>query len=90
LIEALASGKPVIATRLAGVKEAVMPGVTGLTVPPKDPETLAWAIRTLVSNDELRREMGRRARLFAEEKYDWNEIVNQYIRAYELASARSY
>jgi rhamnosyl/mannosyltransferase len=88
LIEAFASGKPVIATCLAGVNEVIRPGVTGLIVPPKDSEALACAIRTLVSNNELRREMGRRARLLAEEKYDWNRIVNRYLEVYDLALER--
>lgn len=88
VIEAFASGKPVISTSIAGVREVVRPGETGLMVPPGDAESLANAIGELLRNDELRREMGRRARLLAEEKYDWNRIVDRYLGVYDLALER--
>ena len=85
LIEAMASGKPVISTTIPGAREVVIPGETGLIVPPGDSESLANAMATLLRNDKLRYEMGCRARSLAERKYDWTDVANQYLRVYEAA-----
>lgn len=59
--EAMALGKPVIASRLAGTPEQVVEGVTGLLVEPRNASQLAEAIAYLVDNNELRRAMGNQA-----------------------------
>lgn len=68
IIEAMAAGLPVIATRVGGIPEAVEDGVTGMLVPPEDPQALADAIRWMVEHPAECAEMGRRgserARLF--------------------------
>lgn len=58
LMEALASGKPVIATQVAGVGELVEEGKSGFLVPPGDLQTLASRIRTLAQDADLRARMG--------------------------------
>ena len=62
LLEAMATGRPCITTDLPGVRENILPGTTGLIVPPKDEQALADAILKLVENDELRIQMGFNAR----------------------------
>lgn len=62
LIEALAVGTPVIATRVGGVPEIVEDGVNGLLVPPGDPDALADAIRRFFADDELRARLRAAAR----------------------------
>jgi glycosyltransferase involved in cell wall biosynthesis len=69
VLEAMAAGAPVIASRHAGIPEAVTPDVTGLLVPPGDPEALAAALRRLVRDPELRRRLGKRAREVAAERF---------------------
>jgi glycosyltransferase involved in cell wall biosynthesis len=59
LLEALALGRPVVACAVGGVPEIVVPGRTGLLVPPEDPAALAAAL------ERLRRDPGLRARLGA-------------------------
>lgn len=54
LMEALASGRPAVASRLSGIPELVEDGVTGLLVPPGDPVALADALQRLAMHDELR------------------------------------
>ena len=58
-IEAMAAGKPVIATRVGGLPELVEDGVTGFLVPPGDSEALANSISRLLSREELMEQMGR-------------------------------
>jgi glycosyltransferase involved in cell wall biosynthesis len=62
IIQAMAYRKPVVACRVGGNPEAIEDGVTGLLVPPKDPETLAQALDRLVADEALRRRMGEAGR----------------------------
>lgn len=62
VLEAMAAGKPVVATRAGGLPEIVDDGVTGVLVPPGDAEALARALATLVSSPTLAREMGVKGR----------------------------
>jgi glycosyltransferase involved in cell wall biosynthesis len=62
LMEAAASGKPVVASRLSGIPEAIENGAEGLLVPPGDAEALAQALATLAADPELRRRFGAAAR----------------------------
>ncbi len=73
LLEALASGKPVVASSIEGYDEVITDGVDGLLVPPKDPDTLADAITQLCQNDDLREKMGRRGLQKARE-YSWERV----------------
>lgn len=62
VLEAMAAGKPVVATSVGGTPEAVVDGETGLLVPPRNPEALATAILRLLGNSELRTRMGHAGR----------------------------
>ena len=61
-LDAMAAGLPVVATRVGGIPEIVEDGVTGLLVPPRDPEALAGAILAMAGDPARRRAMGERAR----------------------------
>jgi len=60
-LEAMAAGKPVVATNVGGLAESVIDSVTGLLVPPRDPRALAEAVGKLVGDRSLAGEMGKRA-----------------------------
>ncbi len=62
ILDAMAAGLPVVATRTGGIPEIVADGETGLLVPPRDPEALAGALERLASDAELRAAMGNRGR----------------------------
>jgi len=62
LIEAMAAGKPVISSRVGGIPEVVEDGVSGLLVPPEDPEALAKAIDRLMDKPELAKNFGEKGR----------------------------
>jgi glycosyltransferase involved in cell wall biosynthesis len=70
-----AAGLPVIASGLDGMPRSVRTGETGLVVPPCDPDALVEAIYELLANADLRREMGRRARLEAEAGHGWEHTA---------------
>ena len=82
LLEAMASGKPIVATNVGGIPYIVRNGKTGITVKHGDPEGLADAIKKLLSNSELRKQMGEKGLQLAK-KYDWEKIVSQIERLYE-------
>ncbi|HET9471952.1 MAG TPA: glycosyltransferase family 4 protein, partial [Usitatibacter sp.] len=69
LLEAMAAGCAVVATRVGGIPDLVEDGVNGLLVPPRDPAALARALRTLLDDPELASRLGRAARATVAERY---------------------
>jgi len=74
LVEAMACGKPVIATDLPGVRTVVDPGENGFLVKPGDVDDLAFRMRYLLDNEHMREEFGRRGRKKVEDQYSWDKI----------------
>lgn len=74
IVEGLLSGTPVIATRAGGPVEIVKEPETGLLVPPGDPAALADAVRTLLSNPERARSMGRAAQSYARRHFSVEQM----------------
>ena len=70
LREAMALGTPVVASRLAGIPEALDNGACGILVPPKDVSALADAIATLLGDESLRHQYARAARAHVERSFD--------------------
>ncbi len=85
VLEAFASGKPVVATKVGGCVELVENGVNGFIVPPRQPIIMAEKILNILSNDELRREMGVKARMKAEE-FSWSKIAEKHLKIYMEAT----
>ncbi len=88
-VEASASGKPVVATRVGGIPEVVIDGETGLLVPPHDPSALAAALRRLIEDTALRQRMGEAGRVFACGHHDRAAAVSAMIACYRRVLERS-
>jgi glycosyltransferase involved in cell wall biosynthesis len=81
LLEANASGKPVIASRVGGIPSVVRNGHNGYLVPPNDPKALAEAILRLKRDPRQSEEMGRNGRAVAE-LHDWKAVAEQTEKVY--------
>jgi glycosyltransferase involved in cell wall biosynthesis len=82
LIEALAAGRPVVATRVGGVEHVVIPDRTGLLVPPTDPEALARAVTSLLSDKELRERLGAAGRVHVRATFGADRLVEDMRALY--------
>ncbi len=89
ILEAMAAGKPIVATNVGGVSEAVIDGVNGHLIPPKEPISLAKAIINLINDSDKAKEMGKNSRMLVEEKFDLAKIVHDLTRCYELSLMRA-
>ena len=83
ILEAMASGLPVIATAVGGNPELVEDGVTGALVPPRDPAALADALRTFVRDPVRRTAAGLAARQRAETRFSLAAMMSRYTELYE-------
>lgn len=79
LLEAMASGLPIVATRVGGVPDVVVEGSTALLVPPGDPSALADALERVLSDPSLAARFGTAGRHRAEE-FSWPRILPQYLQ----------
>jgi len=86
LLEAMAMGKPIIATNAGGIVEILKDGETGLLVPSRDPEAIAEKIVYLLRNEAESRKLGSRAREEAE-KYDILPHVQKLVGHYDELTA---
>ncbi|WP_323720632.1 glycosyltransferase [Acetomicrobium sp.] len=82
ILEAMAAGKPVVATSVGGVPELVESGVTGILVPPGDVASLANAFLKLANDPKLRQSMGKEGQKKARECFDIAFIAREYESLY--------
>ena len=85
VMEAMASGLPVICSAVGGIPELVQTGQEGVLVPPGDAESLAAAMRLMLENPQARREMGAAAHVRAVSQFTLERMVRQYDGLYRSA-----
>jgi glycosyltransferase involved in cell wall biosynthesis len=78
LVEAAAAGKPVVATRVGGIPDAVEDGKTGFLTEPGDYEGLSDAVISLLGDGQTKRVMGEAAIRRVQDKFCWSKIAAQY------------
>ncbi len=87
LLEAMAAGLPVIASRVGGLPEVVTDGENGLLIPPQDPQALATALERLLADPDLAQKLGANARRHVEENYSLERLGREINEIYaELIS----
>jgi glycogen(starch) synthase len=85
LLEAEASGKPVVAFNVSGVAEAVRNGETGMLVQSGNSVAFADALSQLLSDASLREQMGKKGRSLVQSQYTWNQCANKMLTVYQEA-----
>ena len=83
VIEAEAIGRPIVTTDSVGCRDTVIDGVNGFIIPPKNSIALADALKKLIDNPLLRKEMGKKAREFAVGKFDVNDVIEVHLDIYK-------
>ncbi|MCL5984420.1 MAG: glycosyltransferase family 4 protein [Candidatus Thermoplasmatota archaeon] len=83
LLEAMAQGRPVIATRVGGMPEVVAEGRNGILVPSRDPTALQAAMERLLSDRELAQRMGAYGQKETVPRYSWEGVVHSLGSIYE-------
>ncbi len=83
ILEAMATGLPVVATAVGGTPEMVLDGETGRLVPPQDPQRLEMALTQLLLDAEQRCRMGQQARHRTETRFSLPAMVSAYEQVYE-------
>jgi glycosyltransferase involved in cell wall biosynthesis len=89
IIEAMATGTPIIGSRVGGIPELIEDGARGFLVPPRDETVLAEKIHWILSNPEKARMMGECGRVFAQELFSTEGYLNGYKQIFEVAESRS-
>ena len=92
-LEAMASGLPVVGSRIGGIAETIVDGVTGLHFEAGNADQLTDALRKLLDSPQLRQNLGEAGRRRAEEVYDWDRVVDEYyakpfIECYQRVSSQ--
>jgi glycosyltransferase involved in cell wall biosynthesis len=88
ILEAMAAGKPVVATAVGGIPEFVVPGQSGFLVPPGDAPALAKAMKQLLDEPEKARSMGCQGQEHVKKHYSIESVVRQHEKLYELCLAQ--
>jgi colanic acid/amylovoran biosynthesis glycosyltransferase len=90
VLEAMASGLPVVTTSVGGMTEVITDGVEGFVVPPRDIETLQRCLGRLVLDDELRHRMGQAARQRVEKEFSLTRQAEIFEQMYTAMRARQH
>jgi glycosyltransferase involved in cell wall biosynthesis len=83
--EAMAHGRPVVASAVGGLLDLVVHEETGLLVPPRDVQALRTALERLLADEELRARLGANARERAQQQLSWDHVTDLTLEAYEEA-----
>jgi glycosyltransferase involved in cell wall biosynthesis len=87
LLEAMAAGRAIVASRVAGIPDVIADGVNGLLVPPGDVAALRAALSRLAADDALRARLGAAARESALKRHGWDRTARRFEECYAEAAA---
>ena len=83
ILEAMAAGKPIIASDVGGISEAVEDGVNGFLLEPRNSDQLAEKILYLIEHPEIRKKMGEKSKKIVKDKFTWEKAARRTIKIYE-------
>jgi glycosyltransferase involved in cell wall biosynthesis len=83
ILEAMAAGRPVVATRVGGIPDLVHDGRSGILTPPADPDAIAAALLTLTNSPETRSRMGLNGRARARKEFSQDVVLRRLIDLYD-------
>ena len=89
ILDAMACGRPVVATTAGGIPEVVRDGENGILVPPRDHEAMAAAIVKLLKDDALRRRMGAAGLSLVNARFSSERMVQETLSVYQRVARRS-
>ena len=81
-LEAMAHSKPVIATRVGGIPDKIVDGVSGILVPPGDVDALARTLAAAVTESDMLAEWGHEGRRIAEQEFSWSTRIHELLELY--------
>ena len=90
LLDAMAAGKPIVATNTGGIPEVVVDGETGLLVPPRDHEAMADAIVRLMKEPDLRARMAAAGLARVRKHFSAERMVEQTLRVYRRVAMQPH
>ena len=90
LLDAMAAGKPIVATTTGGIPEVVVDGETGFLVPPRDDRAMAEAIVTLLKDPALRAQMGAAGLARAQSKFSAERMLQETLRVYKRVAIKGH
>jgi len=85
ILEAMACGKPVIATKIRGVEDLIIDGKTGVLVEEGNVHQISEAVISLLRNKQNREEIGKNAYEFVKDKFAWKHVGNETLQIYRQA-----
>jgi glycosyltransferase involved in cell wall biosynthesis len=85
-LEAMAHGRPVVATDVGGLRDLVVDGENGLVVPARDPRALRVALERLLEDRPLRRRLGAAGRERARRHFSWETVTDATVATYRMAA----
>jgi glycosyltransferase involved in cell wall biosynthesis len=88
VLEAMAAGLPIVATDISGNRDIVIHDDNGFLIPPANPSKLAETVLLLLSNNDIKFRLGRKAKEIANQ-YQWREVAHQYLSVYQEAIERN-
>jgi glycosyltransferase involved in cell wall biosynthesis len=87
-MEAASIGLPIIATDVGGTGEIIADHKTGVLIKVANTSQLEQKLRELVSDRELRKELGANARIFVEQKFSWDKIIKDWTELFERIACK--
>lgn len=84
-LEGMAAGTPVVASSVGGLREVIQHGKTGVWVNPRDPSSIAWGIKSILSDRQYASRLVRNAKRQIEHRFNWDAVAAETERCYERA-----